>query len=273
MNGDPIAAGDWAYVTYLPTEAATAWYHNKVRNRPADLASYLNGVKQFALGEYLSALYKGEKLGAAEREDVVRKLSGYLGLPQQYVRNSNIRVPYDRFQRELLRSQGEVVGRLDGRFSTYDLDRSALSGPDWDPTDSSIDGPYTTAINQYLRTDLKYNPPIAYRTNIYGIIYTGEKSWDFSHNGQYPLNVAPDLANVMTQNPKVKVFSAAGYYDFATPFFATDYTLRHLNINPGLQSNITYGYYESGHMVYLNDASLVQFKADLARWYDSATGR
>lgn len=272
-NGDPIAGGDWAYVTYLPTEAATAWYHNKVRNRPSDLPSFLNDVKQFALGEYLHALYAGDKLGAAERSDVARKLSGYLGLSEQYVRDANLRVSYDRFQRELLRSQGIVVGRLDGRYSTYDLDRSAMNGPDWDPTDSSIDGPYTTAINQYLRTDLKYNPPITYRTNIYGIIYTGEKSWDFAHNGQYPLNVAGDLANVMTQNPKLKVFSAAGYYDFATPFFGTDYTLRHLNINPGLQTNIAYGYYESGHMVYLSDSALVQFKADLARWYDSATGR
>jgi carboxypeptidase C (cathepsin A) len=273
-NGDPIAGGDWAYVLYLPTEAATAWYHNKVPNRPADLATYLNGVENFALGEYLSALYKGDKLSAAERDDVVRKLSNYLGLPQQYVRNSNIRVPYDRFQRELLRSQGTVVGRLDGRYETYDLDRSAMAGPDWDPTDSSIDGPYTTAINQYLRYGLKYNPPIPYRTNIYGIIYQGpDKSWDFSHNGNYPLNVAPDLADVMTQNPKLKVFSANGYYDFATPFFATVYTLKHLNLNPGLQTNFTYGFYQSGHMVYLSDAALVQFKSDLSRWYDSATGR
>jgi carboxypeptidase C (cathepsin A) len=271
-NGDPIAAGDWAYVMYLPTEAATAWYHNKIPNRPANLATYLNDVKQFALGEYLSALFKGDKLSAAERDDVVRKLSNYLGLSQQYIRNSNIRVPYDRFQRELLRSQGVVVGRLDGRYQTFELDRSALSGPDWDPTDSSIDGPYTTAINEYLRTMLKYNPPIPYRTNVYGLIEADGKSWDFSHDGAYPLNVAPDLATVMTQDPKLKVFSANGYYDFATPFFATDYTLRHLNLNPSLQSNISYGYYESGHMVYLNDAALAKFKADLSRWYDSATG-
>ena len=272
-NGDPIAGGDWPYVFYLPTEAATAWYHNKVPNRPSDLATFLNGVKQFALGEYLSALYKGDKLGAAERESVARRLSYYLGLPTQYVRNANLRVPYGRFQRELLRSQGQVVGRLDGRYETDDLDRSSMEGPEWDPTDSSIDGPYTTAVNQYLRNDLKYNPSMVYRINVYGTIYSDGKSWDFSHNGAYPLNVAGDLATVMTQDPKLKVFSANGYYDFATPFFATDYTLRHLSLNPSVQSNITYGYYESGHMVYLNDASLIAFKADLARWYDSASGR
>ncbi len=272
-NGDPIGGGDWPYVLYLPTEAATAWYHNKIPNRPADLASFVANVKQFALGEYLDALYKGDKLSASERDDVTRKLSGFIGLPQQYIRNANIRVSYDRFQRELMRSQGIVVGRLDGRYQTYDLDRSALAGPDWDPTDSSIDAPYTTAVNQYIRYDLKYNPPIQYRANIYGIIYANGSSWDFAHNRRYPTNVAPDLADVMTQNPKLKIFSANGYYDFATPFFATDYTLRHMNLNPAIQSNITYGYYEAGHMIYLSDSALAHYKADLSRWYDSALGQ
>jgi len=272
-NGDPIAAGDWAYVLYLPTEAATAWYHHKVANAPADLPAYLREVRAFALGDYLDALAKGDALGAARRDDVVRKLARYLGLPQQFVRNANLRVSYDRFQRELLRGSGQVVGRLDGRFTTYDLDRASNEGPAWDPTDSAIDGAYTTAINQYLRQTLGYNPPMPYRTNIYDIIYAGDSSWDFSHGRRYPTNVAPDLADAMVQNPNLKVFSANGYYDFATPFFATEYTLKHLNLSPQLQSNITFGYYQSGHMVYLNDTALVQFKSDLARWYDAALGR
>lgn len=271
-NGDPIAAGDWAYVLYLPTEAATAWYHHKVANAPADLPSYLAQVKRFALGEYLDALAKGDKLGAAQRDDVVRKLSGYLGVPPQFVRNANIRVSYDRFQRELLRGSAQVVGRLDGRFTTYDLDRASNEGPAWDPTDSAIDGAYTTAINQYLRQTLGYDPPIPYRTNIYDIIYAGGSSWDFAHNRRYPTNVAPDLADAMAQEPNMKVFSANGYYDFATPFFATEYTLKHLGLSPQLQSNITFGFYQSGHMVYLNDTALPLFKADLARWYDAALG-
>jgi carboxypeptidase C (cathepsin A) len=271
-NGDPIGGGDWPYVLYLPTEAATAWYHNKVPNRPADVATFVAQARQFALGEYLDALYRGDKISNSERDDVTRKLSNFLGLPQQYIRNANLRVSYDKFQRELLRSQGIVVGRLDGRYQTYDLDRAAYSGPDWDPTDSSIDAPYTTAINSYLRNDLRYNPPMPYRPNIYDIIYSNGGSWDMSHDGQYPTNVAPDLADAMTQNPRLHVFSANGYYDFATPFFATEYTLRHLNLNPGLQSNISYGFYQSGHMVYLNDTALAQFKNDLAHFYDGALG-
>ncbi len=272
-NGDPIAAGDWAYVLYLPTEAAAAWYHGKVRNRPADLAAFLQPVEQFALGEYLDALYKGANLSASERNDVVHKLSAYLGVSEQYVRESNLRVPYQRFEQQLLRSQDAVIGRLDARYQTFALDRAGDEGPAWDPTDSSIDAPYTTAINQYLRSDLKYDTTLQYRPNIYGIIYGNGSSWDFTHNRREPPNVAPDLAEAMTQNPSLKVFSANGYYDFATPYFATVYTLQHLSIAPQLQKNITFGFYQSGHMIYLNEAALAQFKNDLARWYDSALAR
>lgn len=272
-NGDPIASGDWAYVFYLPTEAAAAWYHGKVRNAPADLPTYLRGVEQFALGEYLDALYKGSRLSASERNDVVSKLSSYLGVSEQYVRESNLRIPYYRFEQQLLRNSGQIIGRLDARYQTYALDRAADEGPPWDPTDSSIDAPFTTAINQYLRSDLKYDTTLQYRPNVYGIIYANGNSWDFSHNRREPPNVAPDLADAMTQNPGLRVFSANGYYDFATPYFATVYTLQHLSIAPQLQKNITFGFYQSGHMVYLNDAALAQFKSDLARWYDSALSR
>lgn len=275
-NGDPIGGGDWPYVLYLPTEAATAWYHNRANPRPSDLPSYVREVEQFAMGEYLDALYKGDKISASERDDVIRKLSRYTGLSQNYIRLSNIRIPYDKFEDELLRNEGQIVGRLDSRYQTWNLDRASIEGPPWDPTDSSIDAPYTTAINQYLREDLKYNPPIPYRANIYDIIYgpgfSNQDGWDFAHAGRYPTNTAPDLAEAMTQNPSLKVFSANGYYDFATPFFATDYTLRHLNLSPSLQQNITYGYYQAGHMIYLSEPALAQYKADLARWYDSALG-
>ena len=269
-NGDPIAAGDWPYVFYLPTEAATAWYHKKVRSEPGDLASFVAQAERFALGDYLNALYEGGRLSAARRRSVAEQLSSYLGVPVDYVLTSNLRVPYSRFQQELLRSQGLVVGRLDSRYDTYSLDRSTVEGPPWDPTDSSIDGPYTTAVNAYLRDDLKYDTPLRYRTNIYGIIYANGSSWDFSHAGNPMTNVAPDLADVMTQNPSLKVFSANGYYDFATPFFATQYTLEHLNIAPALQKNISFGFYQAGHMIYLNDAALAQYRQDLERWYDSA---
>ncbi len=272
-NGEPNATGDWASIFNLPTEAATAWYHNKIRNKPASLSAYLGDVEHFAMTEYLDALYKGNRVSASERDDVARKLSGYLGIPEHYVLESNLRVPYDRYQRELLRGENVVFGRLDSRYTTYGLAPASNEGPPWDPTDASIDAPYTTAVNAYLRDDLKYDTPLQYRPNIYGIIYSHGNSWDFTHNRRQPTNVAPDLAQTLTQNPALKVFSANGYYDFATPFFATVYTLQHLNVAPALEKNISFGFYESGHMVYLSEPALAQFKADLSRWYDSAVSR
>jgi carboxypeptidase C (cathepsin A) len=268
-NGDPIASGDWPYVFYLPSEAAAAWYHNKVRNKPADLRAYLARVEQFAMTDYADALAQGDRLSGARRSALVRALSGYLGLSERYIRNSNLRVPYSRFQKELLRSEGIVVGRLDARFQTFDID-SATERTFWDPTESSIGAPYTAAVNQYLRGDLKYDTPLQYRASVYALIRANGGSWDETHNRRQPANVAGDLADAMTQNPSLKVFSANGYYDFATPYFATVYTLKHLSIAPPLQKNITFGNYETGHMTYLNDAALAQFKADLGRWYDGA---
>ncbi len=271
-NGAPIGGGDWPYVFNLPTEAATAWYHNAIRNKPADLSSFLANVEHFAMTDYLDALEQGDRLDAHRRDAVVRSVSSYLGLSEQYVRDANLRIDADRFRKELLRARGIVVGRLDGRYQTFETDR-ALEGTRWDPTESSIAAPYTAANNVYLRDDLKYDTQLDYRAAIYRLIYANGGTWDFTHNRREPTNAAPDLADTMTQNPSLRVFSANGYYDFATPYFATVYTLKHLNLAPALAKNVTFGFYQSGHMVYLNEAALAQFKRDLARWYDDALGR
>jgi carboxypeptidase C (cathepsin A) len=267
-DGAPVGGGDWAYVLYLPTEAATAWYHHALGNAPP-LESLLSAVENFALGEYLDALGQGAMLTPDRYNDIVAKLHEYTGLSDQYIRNSNLRIPYDRFQSELLRERGVTVGRIDSRFQTYVLDRPEVS-PDWDATDAAIDSAFTTSSNVYLRQTLRYNTPLLYRPNIYDLIYGNGESWDFKHgdNAQI-LNVTPDLAQAMTYNPNLKVFSANGYFDFATPFFATVYTLSHLGLAPPLQRNLTFGFYASGHMVYLEEKALARFHADLERWYSN----
>ncbi len=260
-----IGGGDWGFVLYLPTEAATAWYHHKVTYR-GSLQSFLKTLQHFAMGEYLGALAKGDSLSGPEYNDVVRKLHEYTGLSEQYIKDSHLRIQYGRFEKALLRNQGKIVGRLDSRFETYTLDPESASAQ-WDPTDSAIDAAYTTAVNQYIRQTLKYNPPISYRSSAYAIIHKNG-GWDWKHDGQTTTNVAVDLAETMVINPHLQVFSANGYYDFATPYLATVYTLSHLNLPPALQKHITYGFYKSGHMIYLNPASLVRYRSDLDRWYD-----
>lgn len=265
-DGAPIGGGDWAYVLYLPTETATAWYHRAISGAP-DLDGLIAQSERFALGEYLDGLAAGAQLAPNRYDDIVAKLHRYTGLSETYIRNSNLRIPYDRFQNELLRQRGITVGRLDARFQTYVLDRPEVA-PDWDATDAAIDAAFVSTGNYYLRQVLNYDTPLLYRSEIYDLIYADGNTWDFKHgNNPQILNVAPDLAQTMTYNPRLKIFSANGYFDFATPFFATQYVLDHLYIAPALQRNITYGFYESGHMVYLHPAAIAKFQADLERWY------
>ncbi|MBV8197655.1 MAG: peptidase S10 [Candidatus Eremiobacteraeota bacterium] len=270
-DGAPVGGGDWAYILYLPTEAATAWYHHMLPHA-LPLSTLLTEVETFGLGEYLDALAQGAQLSPGRFDAIVAKLHEYTGLSTEYIRRSNLRLPYDHFQNELLRERGITVGRIDSRFQTYVLDRPAVT-PDWDAFDAAVDSPFTSTVNLYLRQTLKYATPLLYRSAIYDLIYADGETWDFKHgNNVQTLNVAPDLAEVMTYNPRLRVFSANGVYDFATPFFATVYTLNHLYLAPALQRNISYGFYDCGHMVYLHPESLARFRGDLERWYARVLG-
>ncbi|HEX4012835.1 MAG TPA: hypothetical protein VHX17_02965 [Candidatus Cybelea sp.] len=263
-NGE-IGGDDWGYILYLPTEAATAWYHKTLPDAPADLGALLPGVERFALGEYADALSKGALCPPGEYADVVTKLHRYLGLSEQYIRNSDLRIPYNRLESELLRGQGVNVGRLDSRFSTPSLDR-VEDQPDWDPADAAIGSAFTMTVNSYLRSALAYRTPLLYKTSDYDEIQSSG-GWDFKHRNISTPDVSVDLGEAMSFNPDLKVFSANGYYDFATPYFETTYMLGHLNVIPSLQKNITYGFYQSGHMIYLQPQALTQMHDDLERWY------
>jgi carboxypeptidase C (cathepsin A) len=264
-GGEQIGGGDWAYVTYLPTEAAAAWYHHKA-GQGQTLQHFLHGVEAFAGGDYLHDLAAGSDLSTAEFNSDVTRLHQYIGLPEDYIRNSNLRIPYFRFLQALLRDRATVVGRYDARYTTWDLAPNS-DEPEWDPSDVGISGAFVGLGMDYMTRTLGYHTNMAYRPTAYGPVLGAR--WDFHHNGDDPpANVTPDLATAMTTNPHLQVFSGNGYFDFATPYFATEYTLGHMGLAPALQNNLTFGFYPSGHMVYLNPQALAMFKSDLARWYD-----
>jgi carboxypeptidase C (cathepsin A) len=268
FNG-PALALDLPYELYLPTMAATAWYHDKLTPKPADLPAFLDQVRAFALGAYQQALDKGSKLSTAERDAVVAKLHEYTGIPVEYWLRANLRLTPDRFEKELLRGERRTVGRLDARYEGIDHDAAGES-PEYDAADAAINGPFTTAFNYYLKNGLHYDSDRRYMTTNYGVV---GRSWDDHHHGADMLDVVEDLRDAMSKNPQLKVFSANGYYDFATPFFETEYTLDHMGLDPSLEKNITYGYYQSGHMIYMHTPALAQLKQDLARFYDATLKR
>jgi carboxypeptidase C (cathepsin A) len=266
---------DQIYLTYLPSYAATAWYHNRLANKPAQLGPFLAEVRQWTVGPYASALAKGSDLGDEERQQVAQQMSAYTGLSVKYLLDSDLRVDLSRFRKELMRDQKRTVGRLDSRFVGIDVD-AAGEGPEYDTTDTSISGPYIGALNKYLFGTLGYKTKLSYRPNYYAKI--GGGNWDQRHKapgqqgrGMALADTALDLSAAMRQNPHLKVLSLNGYYDMATPFFGAEYDLKHMQIDPSLYKNLTFHYYESGHMVYINPAVTAQFKADLDAFYDSAT--
>ncbi len=262
---------DEIYIGYLPSYAAAAWYHNKLTNKPADLKTFLDQVRTFARGPYAAALAQGQNLPDDQRDAVASQLAAYTGLSVQFIEEANLRVDLGRFRKELLRDQRLTLGRYDSRFTGIDPD-AAGETPDYDASDSGISGAFVSAFHDYLDGQLKYHSDLDYRPTFGDI----SKDWDWKHkvaDQHRPLPtayVAGDLAHAMRTNPGLKVLSVNGYYDFATPFFITEYDLAHMNLDSTLRGNLQFLYYPSGHMIYLNTDALKQLKTDLSGFYDHA---
>ncbi len=257
---------DQAYALALPTYAATAFYHHKLTNQPAALETFLREVEKFAMGEYEHALLAGAELSDSDRNGIAQKLHDYTGLPAEYWLKANLRVEGGQFSKMLLDPQGLTAGRLDTRYSGPPLNPLS-EGAEYDPQSEAISAAYSTAINQYLRTDLKYGKNDTYKPNAYG----DQFMWDLHHRppggydaGESGLNVMPDLSVKMKLNPKMRILVAGGYYDLATPYYEGVFEMHHLQIPQDLQKNIQYHYYESGHMVYVSETILTKFHDDVA---------
>lgn len=259
---------DLPYPLFLPTYAATAWFHGQLdAERFPELRPLLDEVEAFAVGEYASALMLGDGLGEAERDAVVRKLADYTGLSQDYVRSCNLRPVIGRFVKELRREERLTVGRLDSRFVGRDLD-SSRERYEFDPSMAAIQGPYTAGMNDYVRNELGYESDLPYE------ILTGRvHPWSYERHQNRYVNVAETLRGAMTRNAALHVFVANGYYDLATPYFATEYTFGHMGLDEEMHGRVSMGWYESGHMMYIREADLVQLHDDLARFYANALDR
>jgi carboxypeptidase C (cathepsin A) len=257
---------DLPYPLFLPTYAATAWYHKKL---PADLqakpvAEFLREVEAFAGGEYPGALQKGDRMSSAERQAVVKRLARYTGLAETYLDEADLRVEIQRFCKELLRHERRTVGRLDSRFQGTDA-TGVTERPEFDPSMAAIRPPYTATFNDYVRRSLGYKSD-----TVYHILGGGIASpWDFgSQNGFADTSEA--LRSAFAKNPDMRVFVANGYYDLATPYFATEYTLSHMGLDAAQRARISTAYYEAGHMMYIHEGELAQLKQDVANFIASA---
>jgi carboxypeptidase C (cathepsin A) len=257
---------DLPYSLFLPTYTATAWYHKKLPpDLQGDLKKALAEAEAFAEGEYTVALMKGNRLSEEEAAKVRKKLARLTGLSEDFVARSNLRIEISRFTKELLRGERRTVGRFDSRYKGIDLDAVGERG-EYDPSYAAVQGAYTATLNQYVRHDLEFKSDLPYE------ILTGRvQPWDYGSARNRYLNVAPTLRQAMTKNRDLRVFVASGYYDLATPYFATEYTLAHLGLDASVSDHLTVAYYEAGHMMYVHRPSHEKLRKDVAKFYRSTS--
>lgn len=265
---------DIPYVGLLPTYAATAWYHKALANRPAEIGPFLDEVRKFASGPYAAALFKGQDISPEEFDATAKKLSDYTGLSVDFIKRAKLRVNLERFRRELLRTRGEIVGRLDSRYLGTEED-TAGEATTYDPSDTAITSAFVSAAGDYIRRDLGYKTDLDYRSSAYEFI----NDWDLHHKvingGGYKSSNAAvqlDLAQTLRESPNTKVLSLNGYFDLATPFYQTEFDLSHMLLDPPIRKNLELKFYPSGHMIYLNPEALKSLKGDLAAFYDKTAG-
>jgi carboxypeptidase C (cathepsin A) len=278
LNYYTLAPGsDAVFIGNLPSYAAIAWHYEKIVHKGRDEKAFLDEVRAFARGPYAEALAQGQNMPQAQVDAMAAKLAAFTGLSVQYLKEANLRVSPSRFRKELLRDQRMILGRYDARFEGTDAD-AAGETPGYDPSSSGITGAFVSAFHDYLDRELKYTSKETYFPRGPKV----NEDWDHTHHppgagGPGPQGpplrdayVAGDLADAMRKNPRLKVFSANGLFDLATPFFITEFDLAHMELEPKLRGNIEFAYYHSGHMIYLNVDALKQLKSDLAGFYSRA---
>src|SRR5256714_9205278 len=262
---DFAAGNDLPYIMFLPSYAATAWYHKKL---PRDLQSksveqVAREAEQCVANEYSLALAKGDRLQGADRQEAIAKLSRYTGLDKGFIDNANLRVSLNFFRKELLRDEKRSIGRLDARFQGYDSSY-VTAGPDFDASEAAIRPPYTSTFNNYVRSELNYKSDLEYY-----ILGGGIGPWNWGTNNGY-VDTSVALRDALARNPYLKIFVAMGYYDMATPYISVQYTLHPISLAPGLRKNFSTAYYEAGHMMYIDEKQLGKLRGDVRKFIDES---
>ena len=250
----------------IPSEAAVAWYHKKVPDPPADVLTFVDAARHFTSEEYLPAILRAGPLDAPELAHLAQRLHAFIGLDPAYLQRADLRVAPARFEGELLRTEGQIVGRYDGRFAGSAMDRNA-DEPEFDPSYEAVAPAFITTFTAYAKTELNWHTDQLYRALPGDVV----NAWNFRRRGFFGRvlapSVIPDLREAMHVNPSLRVFAGNGLFDLATPFYTTEYELANVGLDPAVRARITLGYYPSGHMIYLNDDALHALRADLGRFY------
>lgn len=254
---------DLPYLLFFPTYTAGAWYHKKLGGAlaGADLRTALRAAEKFVHEKYTPALMRGDALTAPERDGLAREMSDLTGLPADMIAQRSLRVDIFTFTQRLLEGQNRSVGRYDCRLTGIRY-QPGTAQYDFDPSYEAVLGSYTACFNDYVRRELKYESDLPYHA------LTGDvQPWNYSNVQNQYLNTAELLHQAMSRNTSLRVWIANGYFDLATPYYATDYTVRQMGLDPAVRGNLTQTFYEGGHMMYMVPAELAKLQGDASRFY------
>lgn len=247
-------------VLKLPFFSTTAWYYKQL---PAELQAMtldeLNAeVNKFTIDTYLPAVVRGGSLSQAEKEAIAEKVAYYGGISKQFVLDYNLLVPVSAFWKELLRDQGKTVGRLDSRYVGIDS-KNAGTRPEYSAELTSWENSFAPAMNSYLRDDLGFNLDMRY--NVFGPVYP----WNDENN-----RVVEMLRTAMQENPTLHLLNQQGYFDGACDVLTARYTLWQLDRSGKLADRIDFTAYESGHMLYIRDESMIKGNEELRQFIEKS---
>ncbi|HEX4947015.1 MAG TPA: peptidase S10 [Blastocatellia bacterium] len=260
-----VGFGNWGAddrtIFFLPTLISSAWYHKLLAPdlQKLSAAEIAQKARQFAHGDYAAALEKGDEISAAEKQKIVKELARLTALSPTYIEQTNLRISPQRWFKELLRDKRQTVGRIDSRFLGMDAD-AAGERYEYDSSLASYDGAYVAMFQDYVRRELKWN------TDMFYTLSARVQPWDQGTPG----GPAENLRMAMTQQGQLKLLVISGYYDVATPYNGIEHTISHMNLEPAIRKNVTFTYYEAGHMMYIEKKSREKLRKDVVSWINGA---
>jgi carboxypeptidase C (cathepsin A) len=257
----PGSANDLPYMLFLPSYAATAWYHKKIApDHQVSLPNTLSEAERWGVEEYLPALARGDQVSPQDKERIAARLAGLTGLPESYIRNRNLRISRPDFTSELLKSEGLTLGFMDGRTARTGRGGGFLN----DPGMAATVGPYTETANEYLRDELKFRPGVPYR--FFSEEANTEWNWGPAFSGY--IDAVGSIRKALNRNRRLKILVTAGYFDLDVPYFSTSYVMSHLAADPELMGNVRVKFFAGGHMFYTNSETLEEFAGETMRFFE-----